>query len=124
MIRLPPRSTRTDTLFPYTTLFRSLIGQQSHLRQRAIGIALVRMLGGEVGLGALLVGVGPVENLLLDELAGSERLERRAREIEIGARRDRTKQVQILFGNVQLVVHTAKGSERRRVGEELVVRVR
>src|SRR3546814_3573608 len=24
MIRLPPRSTRTDTLFPYTTLFRSL----------------------------------------------------------------------------------------------------
>src|SRR3546814_11237852 len=25
MIRPPPRSTRTDTLFPYTTLFRSLI---------------------------------------------------------------------------------------------------
>src|SRR3546814_18819517 len=25
MIPLPPRSTRTDTLFPYTTLFRSLI---------------------------------------------------------------------------------------------------
>src|SRR3546814_5079244 len=24
MIRLPPRSTRSDTLFPYTTLFRSL----------------------------------------------------------------------------------------------------
>src|SRR3546814_16706704 len=24
MIRRPPRSTRTDTLFPYTTLFRSL----------------------------------------------------------------------------------------------------
>src|SRR3546814_10626988 len=27
MIRLPPRSTRTDTLFPYTTLFRSYQGQ-------------------------------------------------------------------------------------------------
>src|SRR3546814_1095850 len=26
MIRRPPRSTRTDTLFPYTTLFRSLVG--------------------------------------------------------------------------------------------------
>src|SRR3546814_4094256 len=26
MIRPPPRSTRTDTLFPYTTLFRSLFG--------------------------------------------------------------------------------------------------
>src|SRR3546814_12736377 len=29
MIRRPPRSTRTDTLFPYTTLFRSVhIGQE------------------------------------------------------------------------------------------------
>src|SRR3546814_12859003 len=27
MIRRPPRSTRTDTLFPYTTLFRSLTGR-------------------------------------------------------------------------------------------------
>src|SRR3546814_3528966 len=26
MIRRPPRSTRTDTLFPYTTLFRSIRG--------------------------------------------------------------------------------------------------
>src|SRR3546814_16246391 len=25
MIRLPPRSTRTDTLFPYTSLFRSQV---------------------------------------------------------------------------------------------------
>src|SRR3546814_17721122 len=28
MIRRPPRSTRTDTLFPYTTLFRSLISSE------------------------------------------------------------------------------------------------
>src|SRR3546814_8651954 len=28
MIRIPPRSTRTDTLFPYTTLFRSCCGQR------------------------------------------------------------------------------------------------
>src|SRR3546814_6466368 len=28
MIRRPPRSTRTDTLFPYTTLFRSFEGGQ------------------------------------------------------------------------------------------------
>src|SRR3546814_8678793 len=27
MIRRPPRSTRTDTLFPYTTLFRSFPGK-------------------------------------------------------------------------------------------------
>src|SRR3546814_20552935 len=31
MIRRPPRSTRTDTLFPYTTLFRSpeMVGSES-----------------------------------------------------------------------------------------------
>src|SRR3546814_21050725 len=28
MIRRPPRSTRTDTLFPYTTLFRSIGGSE------------------------------------------------------------------------------------------------
>src|SRR3546814_19077759 len=32
MIRRPPRSTRTDTLFPYTTLFRS--GRQFRFRTR------------------------------------------------------------------------------------------
>src|SRR3546814_19046198 len=34
MIRRPPRSTRTDTLFPYTTLFRSLPLHHS-LRERS-----------------------------------------------------------------------------------------
>src|SRR3546814_2463516 len=37
MIRRPPRSTRTDTLFPYTTLFRSITidddGQRTVLRE-------------------------------------------------------------------------------------------
>src|SRR3546814_15742384 len=28
MIRRPPRSTRTDTLFPYTTLFRSAVSRR------------------------------------------------------------------------------------------------
>src|SRR3546814_7566653 len=32
MIRRPPRSTRTDTLFPYTTLFRSGAGSRRHGR--------------------------------------------------------------------------------------------
>src|SRR3546814_19465555 len=44
MIRRPPRSTRTDTLFPYTTLFRSAIGRapssnvvQRHDAGRGVG---------------------------------------------------------------------------------------
>src|SRR3546814_17745247 len=42
MIRRPPRSTRTDTLFPYTTLFRSL-GNKEALRCKnmwTLGLAL------------------------------------------------------------------------------------
>src|SRR3546814_5820324 len=35
MIRRPPRSTRTDTLFPYTTLFRS------HQRHRVVAVGRV-----------------------------------------------------------------------------------
>src|SRR3546814_7969751 len=31
MIRRPPRSTRTDTLFPYTTLFRSVSAVPFHM---------------------------------------------------------------------------------------------
>src|SRR3546814_16392845 len=33
MIRRPPRSTRTDTLFPYTTLFRSSLLRHAHQRR-------------------------------------------------------------------------------------------
>src|SRR3546814_6655744 len=32
MIRRPPRSTRTDTLFPYTTLFRSFAADRTRAR--------------------------------------------------------------------------------------------
>src|SRR3546814_20949987 len=35
MIRRPPRSTRTDTLFPYTTLFRSTINFDPKLVSQA-----------------------------------------------------------------------------------------
>src|SRR3546814_2088641 len=45
MIRRPPRSTRTDTLFPYTTLFRSAIARRVEelpLSCRAIVLAEVR----------------------------------------------------------------------------------
>src|SRR3546814_16762100 len=42
MIRRPPRSTRTDTLFPYTTLFRSDVtvsfnGAYTHEKVKSLG---------------------------------------------------------------------------------------
>src|SRR3546814_4625060 len=39
MIRRPPRSTRTDTLFPYTTLFRSAFPMESREHQIDLGRA-------------------------------------------------------------------------------------
>src|SRR3546814_9169071 len=50
MIRRPPRSTRTDTLFPYTTLFRSL---DAHLREEAR--YLIRKLILDLEICAILV---------------------------------------------------------------------
>src|SRR3546814_1046420 len=40
MIRRPPRSTRTDTLFPYTTLFRSEAGIRLHSCDHPLGCVL------------------------------------------------------------------------------------
>src|SRR3546814_4473362 len=68
MIRLPPRSTRTDTLFPYTTLFRSAMKLESlrvELRPRSpweaveLGSALVRRNAAAIWFPWLLL-VGPV----------------------------------------------------------------
>src|SRR3546814_13790926 len=44
MLRLPPRSTRTDTLFPYTTLFRSAHAE----------IAIDSIAGSDVSLEGLI----------------------------------------------------------------------
>src|SRR3546814_8726581 len=79
MIRRPPRSTRTDTLFPYTTLFRSLVlclaglacflpfilGFKGLDRALLIGSAIV-LLSGAVGvemLGGMEAEVGGIETL-------------------------------------------------------------
>src|SRR3546814_5087473 len=61
MIRRPPRSTRTDTLFPYTTLFRSqflhrlgVVGEDDAVRAVALerGHRGLEHLGAAPGLGA------------------------------------------------------------------------
>src|SRR3546814_9619672 len=45
MIRRPPRSTRTDTLFPYTTLFRSVeaFEDQGHRLRRDLQLAVAHL---------------------------------------------------------------------------------
>src|SRR3546814_11456200 len=50
MILRPPRSTRTDTLFPYTTLFRGLQASDHARRGRALAPHPARRAPGEGGL--------------------------------------------------------------------------
>src|SRR3546814_10574663 len=61
MLRQPPRSTRTDTLFPYTTLFRSVVARVAK-KKGAIVIGMVstpfnveraRIFKGDEGLNKL-----------------------------------------------------------------------
>src|SRR3546814_4900238 len=54
MIRPPPRSTRTDTLFPYTTLFRSRRAWQVSRRDERLGSARAENGDGPQGLSGLV----------------------------------------------------------------------
>src|SRR3546814_2585926 len=68
MIRLPPRSTRTDTLFPYTTLFRSrfLLGRAADLADHddTLGLGI-----GKEGVQAV-DEIGAVHRIAADADAG------------------------------------------------------
>src|SRR3546814_12922102 len=62
MIRRPPRSTRTDTLFPYTTLFRSHFCKEKSEPDAPVRDAAILGLEFLVGLAlADSIGVGPFE---------------------------------------------------------------
>src|SRR3546814_17159695 len=59
MIRRPPRSTRTDTLFPYTTLFRSTFHTPFDEETRELREEAIRRLAlGQDAPPELLLGVG------------------------------------------------------------------
>src|SRR3546814_7378837 len=66
MIRRPPRSTRTDTLFPYTPLFRSLGRMYDAIEYRGFGQKVVEELATYAGV--------PVFNGLTDEFHPTQML--------------------------------------------------
>src|SRR3546814_3161717 len=66
MIRRPPRSTRTDTLFPYTTLFRSY----SYLSWFAM------LFSAGMGIGLLFFGVAePIQHYALPPVGEGRTIE-------------------------------------------------
>src|SRR3546814_7400487 len=84
MIRRPPRSTRTDTLFPYTTLFRAL-----STIQYAVDVLKVRhiMIVGHYGCGGVGAAlddlrVGIADNWLRHVRDIAERHEERLKAID------------------------------------------
>src|SRR3546814_914829 len=72
MIRRPPRSTRTDTLFPYSTLFRSRALTTSPLVGRTAAAATIKAVSESLGLDPLtqdFLGV-LAENRRLAQIGG------------------------------------------------------
>src|SRR3546814_17018809 len=65
MIRRPPRSTRTDTLFPYTTLFRSLACDADVPFKRYQIDTWVSQGGGQFSVEGTLLAVGDVPPTLM-----------------------------------------------------------
>src|SRR3546814_2701013 len=102
MIRRPPRSTRTDTLFPYTTLFRS-----PHYVRRELVVerdAPGRLLGRN----RFLSRHRQVDGRAGDESNGEGRVAELALLIsKTSAERQRRR-------IVQFVIHLSKGSEDRK----------
>src|SRR3546814_17812860 len=84
MIRRPPRSTRTDTLFPYTTLFRSLAGQIE--AQRTLFAVQMQM---QANVGLLGIDVRPLQACRAKAI-DDRVLEFQSREMRVGDTRRAT----------------------------------
>src|SRR3546814_20113439 len=111
MIRRPPRSTRTDTLFPYTTLFRSaaLVGEGAK-RVRLFDQADLGRTEGEAEavilaiLDKTVIAQGPEPNAELLDVVDAQRADRgavgRRGERVADAARPRTA-ADVIFGELE-----------------------
>src|SRR3546814_16134838 len=84
MIRRPPRSTRTDTLFPYTTLFRSLSSMVLELLA-TLCVALVAVsIGLRLVYGDMSLEPGIIALILAPEVYLPLRMVGRSEERRVG----------------------------------------
>src|SRR3546814_20091976 len=88
MIRRPPRSTRTDTLFPYTTLFRSRLaliitangGKVSDEEKERLRVQVLRNLIDET----LQIQEAAANDIKVDKAEIDQSYERRSEERRVG----------------------------------------
>src|SRR3546814_7568624 len=94
MILRPPRSTRNDTLFPYTTLFRSLV----HSLFEQPFVPTTRMLDDGVEVGVFSwVGVDLGVELEVGEKSEVETVVEVEMEVELGRSEEHTSELQSLM---------------------------
>src|SRR3546814_20090292 len=124
MIRRPPRSTRTDTLFPYTTLFRSALAAREQVAA-APGEALAifkqaQFLGGVDQY--VRIAADPIAPVRRDEIPGREYS---VTQIGLGDRAEARDRAALCHGGAfggrpMGRVDQAPRPEARRVGKEWV----
>src|SRR3546814_12044997 len=119
MIRRPPRSTRTDTLFPYTTLFRSIaVADRLPVREVAAGAlraAFDDVTGQRAGGELVVVVLAPAE-FVHQRTEHHSRIDTAASDDHIGASRQRLPD----RDRAEVRVPRDRRSEERRVGKECV----
>src|SRR3546814_19601593 len=109
MIRRPPRSTRTDTLFPYTTLFRSL--EQIKTNATHTGVCVIAH--------CLVIGVMLDHHDAPGDIAGGFQIVDQA--AIVGAIEARLPDSEMFeFQHPHHIFELLQRSEERRVGKECV----
>src|SRR3546814_19291991 len=113
MTRRPPSSTRTDTLFPYTTLFRSVARGGEAVLGADAAVAVEQFIGH-----AIIAQHRDVARARIELFLGTEELQRALRalvivETELAAQREQT--VAAIFGEPHHAAQIGRASCRERV---------
>src|SRR3546814_4947437 len=118
MIRRPPRSTRTDTLFPYTTLFRSSGGCAARVRSCGHPLGVLQLPRRRVGCDGLRAGRGQGRPALLGRSRCGE-----ARADPAIRSEEHTSELQSLMRISYAVFCLKKKSKKKKQGEKSEIRI-
>src|SRR3546814_16827380 len=119
MIRRPPRSTRTDTLFPYTTLFRSDADRNGRPADRAVD-RKHRLLAGRLPLKSFRARCRRDQSR--DEIAGGRGKEPRAHDERSHVRRGQPVHCGKADGDRKSVVSGTRVSVRVDLGGRSIIK--